>query len=306
MELAAGRETRVDFTLHEVPTVHVRGAIFGILKNQGSQLSLLKRGGSLGGARTARISPDGKFDIAGVTPGSWTLRTDYFEGGTHLTASMPVEVGNSDLDDVAVHFDSGLTVTGNVRIQSKSGAKPNRQSPLFLRSSEPVMASGQFKWAADNTSFTIPDLTPGNYRLDGFPPGPFYVKSATLNGIDILRQEVSIAQSAGPIEIVLSDDSGAIDVQVTGSDDQPLASSGVMFLQDGMPPRIAATAPDGHIKLQALAPGDYRIYAWDDASQVEYADADWMQRYGGGGVSVSLQAGQTAQVTVKQQAVPTQ
>jgi hypothetical protein len=308
MELPAGRETRVDFTLHEVPTVHVRGTISGMPKAQGPLgISLVKPAASPGGARPARINPDGRFDIAGVTPGSWTVSTDYFEGGVRLTARVPVEVGNADLDDVAVHLDSAFTVTGKVRIESKSsGAPANRQFALSLRSSEPMLGTGQIKWGADNASFTIPDVTPGNYRLDAFPPGPFYVKSATLNGVDLLRQEVSIAQSAGPIEIVLSDDSGAIDVQVTGADDQPLASSGVMFLQDGMGPRIAATAPDGHIKLQALAPGDYRIYAWDDAQQVEYADADWMQRYGGGGVSVSLQGGQTAQVTVKQQSVPTQ
>jgi len=166
-----------------------------------------------------------------------------------------------------------------------------------------MVGAGQLKWNADNASFTIPDLMPGNYRLDAFPPGPFYVKSATLNGIDILRQEVSIAQSAGPIEIVLSDDSGAIDAQVTADDDQPLASSAVMLLQDGLRPRIAASGPDGHVKLQGLAPGDYRIYAWDDIQQVEYADTDWMRRYGGGGVSASVQAGQTAQATVKQQTV---
>jgi hypothetical protein len=308
MELAAGRETRVDFTLHEVPAVHVRGTIAGVPKIQGPRISLVKRGGSPGGARPARISPDGKFDIAGVTPGSYTLSTDYFEGGAHLTARVPVDVGNSDRDDVAVHLDSGFPVTGKVRIESKSasqsGAPPaNRQFALSLRSSEPMVGAGQLKWNADNASFTIPDLMPGNYRLDAFPPGPFYVKSATLNGIDILRQEVSIAQSAGPIEIVLSDDSGAIDAQVTADDDQPLASSAVMLLQDGLRPRIAASGPDGHVKLQGLAPGDYRIYAWDDIQQVEYADTDWMRRYGGGGVSASVQAGQTAQATVKQQTV---
>jgi len=308
MELAAGRETRVDFTLHEVPTVHVRGTISGMPKAQGPLgISLVKRAASPGGARPARISPDGRFDIAGVTPGSWTVSTDYFEGGVHLTARLPVEVGGSDLDDVAVHLDSAVTVTGKVRIESKSsGAPANRQFALSLRSTEPMVGAGQIKWNADNASFAIPDLAPGNYRLDAFPPGPFYVKSATLNGLDILRQELSIAQSAGPIEVVLSDDGGAIDAQVTGADDQPLPSSAVMFLQDGLPPRIPITGPDGHVKLQGLAPGDYRIYAWDDVTQVEYADADWMQRYGGGGVSVSLQAGQTAQVTVKQQPIPTQ
>jgi hypothetical protein len=122
-----------------------------------------------------------------------------------------------------------------------------------------------------------------------------------------MREEIPITQSgAGPIDIVLSDDGGVIDAQVTGADDQPVAAAGVMLLQNGLRPRIAATGPDGHVKLQGLAPGDYRIYAWDDVQQVEYADAEWMKRNGGSGVAVTVQAGQTAQVTVKEQTVPAQ
>ncbi len=33
--------------------------------------------------------------------------------------------------------------------------------------------------------------------------------------------------------------------------------------------------------------GDYTIYAWDDPNAVEYADQDWMRRYGGGGLVVT-------------------
>jgi hypothetical protein len=110
----------------------------------------------------------------------------------------------------------------------------------------------------------------------------------------------------GRFDIVLSDDGGVIDAPVTGGDDQPVAAAAVILLQDGLRPRIAMTGPDGHVKLAGLAPGDYRIYAWDDVQQVEYADSEWMKRYGGSGVSVTVQAGQTAQVTVKQQTVPAQ
>jgi hypothetical protein len=235
------------------------------------------------------------------------LSTDYFEADTHLTARVPIEVGSSDVDDVAVHLDSGFAVTGRVRIESKSGNAPiYRQFVLNLRSSDP-RAGFQIKWSADNATFTIPDLTPGNYRLDAVPPSPYYVKSVTLAGRDFMREEIPITQSgAGPIDIVLSDDGGVIDAQVTGADDQPVAAAGVMLLQNGLRPRIAATGPDGHVKLQGLAPGDYRIYAWDDVQQVEYADAEWMKRNGGSGVAVTVQAGQTAQVTVKEQTVPAQ
>jgi hypothetical protein len=305
LSLAAGSEVRMDFTLHEVPTVHVRGVISGMPKNQGVGLTLVRREvtGSVA-SRQARISPDGNFDVAGVTPGSYFLSTDYFDSGTRLKARVPVEVGNADVVDVAVHLDSGFAVTGKVRIESKSGNALNRQFALSLRSAEPL-AGGVIKWSADHSTFTISDLTPGNFRLEALPPAPFFVKSGMLAGHDILGEEVAITQAAGPIDIVLSDDGGALDAQVTGAGNLPVPSSWVMVLRDGGLPRNGMTGPDGHIKLEGLAPGDYRVYAWDDVQQVEYADPGWMQRHGSG-ASVSVQAGQTAKVTLQQQTVPAQ
>ncbi len=59
--------------------------------------------------------------------------------------------------------------------------------------------------------------------------------------------------------------------------------------------------PDGHARVQGLVPGDYRIYAWDDTSKVEYANPAWMQRYGTNVISVSVSASQTAHAVVKEQ-----
>jgi Carboxypeptidase regulatory-like domain len=314
MELPAGRETRVDFTLHEVPTVHVRGTITGLPKNRGAGISLVKRGNGMngnqgpGGARQARIDADGgSFDIAGVTAGAWLLSTDYYDTGVRLMARVPVDVGSSDLEGVAVHLDSGFKVTGAVRIESKAGnAPPGQQFNFNLRPAEPMGGGGQVIWSQDHSTFTINDLMPGAYRFEAFPPGGFFVKSATLAGRDILGEDVPITQSAGPIDVVLSDDAGILDAQVTGVDDQAVQASWVMVMQNGLRPHMARTGADGHIKMNGLAPGDYRVYAWDDFQQVEYANPEWMQRYGGNGASVSVQAGQTAQVSLKQQNVPAQ
>jgi hypothetical protein len=105
---------------------------------------------------------------------------------------------------------------------------------------------------------------------------------------------VPVTQSGGQIDVVLSDDSGSIEGSVEDADGQPAQRAFVMMLQGGRVPRTVTTGPDGHFRMANLAPGDYRIYAWDDFSQVEYADADWMRRNGGRGQTVSVQAGSAA------------
>jgi hypothetical protein len=77
-----------------------------------------------------------------------------------------------------------------------------------------------------------------------------------------------------------------------------------MVLRDGRQPIPLMSSPDGHFKVSGLAPGDYRVFAWDDFTQVEYADPDWMRRNSGSGVAVSVTAGQTVDVKLVQAKVP--
>jgi hypothetical protein len=289
MELPAGRETRVDFSVRQVPAVRIRGTVSGMPKNQGAALTLQQRGPARGpvNARPANITPDGHFEVRGVTPGSYILATDYWEAGSRLTARVPVEVGGSDVEGIAIHLEPGPSIAGSVRVESTTGKTlPDQTWQLYLRSSDPTIGGGQLKWSKDRTTFTIADTTPGTYRLEGTPPPPFYLKSATLGGRDLTREEAPVGQSVGQLEVVIADDSGTIEGLVQDSDGQPPATRAtIMAIQEGRSPRNFPSGADGHFRIANLAPGDYWIYAWDDITQVEYADAEWMKRQGGKGQS---------------------
>jgi hypothetical protein len=306
MDLPAGRETKVDFTLNQVFPVHVRGTVSGLPEGRGIGINLVRRSPN----SDAQVSfssqlRDGKFDFR-VPPGSYMLTADYFEAGKRLTARLPVEAGSSDIDNIAVHLDTGFSVTGIVRVISQaSQTAPISQFGLNLRTTEPNGGTGQVKWDADHTAFSINEMVPGTYRLDVFPPPGLYVKSATLAGQDIFNSEVPISQAAGPVEIVLRDDGGSIEGDVTDSSGQP-ALAGIMLLRNTNRATNLFTQPNGHFKIQNVAPGDYTVYAWDQPNDVEYANPDWMRRYGTGGVAVTVTAGQNAQVKLTGQSVPVQ
>jgi len=301
MELPAGHETRVDFSVRQVPAVRVRGTVTGMPRNQGAAVTLQQRGPSRGAVNTrpANITPDGHFEVRGVTPGSYILATDYWEAGGRLTARVPVEVGGSDVEGIAIQLEPGPSIAGSVRVESATGKTlPDQTWQMYLRSSDPTIGGGQLKWSKDRTTFTIADTTPGTYRLEGAPPPPFYLKSATLGGRDMTREEVVIGQSVGRLEVVVGDDSGAVDGVVQDTDGQPVRAT-VMAIQDGRSPRNITTGTDGHFRIANLAPGDYRIYAWDDITQVEYADSEWMKHQGGNGQSMTVSPGQTASLKLE-------
>jgi hypothetical protein len=303
MDLAAGREAKIDFTMNQMLPVHVRGVITGLPEGRGSGINLVKRSlNSDIGTNLPGAVRDGKFDFR-VPPGPYMLTADYFEAGKRLTARVPIDAGSSDIDNVVVHLDAGFTVTGTVQIVSQSGQTAPPQFAINLRPAEPVNGTGQLKWDADHKTFAINDMVPGSYRLDLFPPAPFYVKSATLAGQDIVNNEIPISQAAGPVEIVLRDDGGSLEGDVVDANGQPVAA-GILLLRGTIRAANGASQANGHFKIRNVAPGDYTIYAWDEPADVQYADTDWMRRNGSGGVSVTVTAGQNQQVKLTEQLVP--
>ncbi|MDQ1470578.1 MAG: hypothetical protein QOJ99_2058 [Bryobacterales bacterium] len=309
MEIA-GNTARVDFTLARVPAVKIRGTLSGS-SGHGVAVSLYKRLPNMAGriGMPATMAADGRFEIRGVTPGQYVLSADYWDSGKRLVARVPVEVGGADLDGVNVSLEPGFSLTGTVRIESKKAtAADPRQINLILKSSDQMAGGGQMTWGKGRDSFTINELTPGNYRLECLPNGPFYLKSATLGGRDISKEEIPITQAAGSVEVVLSDETGALEGQVEDSEGKPIASW-VMVLpasdQAVRQPRNIISGADGHFTVPNLAPGKYQVFAWDDPQQVEYANSDWMQR-NSAPVSVTVEAGQTAQVSkIRQKTIPT-
>jgi len=116
-----------------------------------------------------------------------------------------------------------------------------------------------------------------------------------------MGSDVIIVPGAGPLELVLADDGGTVEGQVTA--DEGPAPAWILLAKDGVPSRNASSDPAGHFKIDNLPPGDYRIYAWDDNSTVEYANPEWLRQHGKG-LAVTVAAGQTIQVKVTRQIAP--
>jgi hypothetical protein len=202
-----------------------------------------------------------------------------------------------------LRIEPGFTVTGTVRVLSATARKldTSQRYAVLLRSTEPGGPGAPVEWNDALTQFTLTDVHSGNYRLDFVLPPPFYLKSATLGGRDMVGSDVMLGPGAGNIEVVVSDDGGTVEGEVS-NDDGPV-TAWVYLERDGMPSRNARADARGHFKIDTLPPGDYKVYAWDDNSKVEYANPDWMV-HNGKGVGVTVDPGQTAQVKLTRQTAP--
>jgi hypothetical protein len=303
MDVAAGYEGRVDLVLSPLATVQVSGVVSGQPEGLPALVALEPRTqiARMSLDLSAHTSADGTFVIRHVPPSLYSVRAT----SGRVSAAAPVDVGPAGVESLQLHLEQGVTVTGTVKIVSATERKLTRDIGAQLVRDVTTDGVAYFSGAAprtgDGTSFRLTDVPPGNYRVQLTPPAPFYVKSVTLGGRDISNSDFMVAPGAGNIEVVLADDGGAVEGDVS-TDDGP-SPAWVLVQKDGVSSRNARTDASGHFKIDNLPPGDYKVYAWDDNSNVEYGNPEWM-RQNGKGVAVSVAPGQTASVKVSRQTAP--
>jgi len=340
LKVDPGRESRVSFTLTPSRGVHIRGTVSGMSMEPGpngiqrfanAQLLRVQGNGISGGGRGGQVQRDGTFDIPAVQPGSYIVRVNQPVTGpgpaNNNFAQASVEVGNSDVDNVLLAFKDGGTLSGAVRFELTNPASSNTSNPNINVNLQPGTPGTpmfgpipQAKWDATHTGFTFENVPAGQYRLNanvagggaafggaamaGGGGGAFsYIKSATLHGQDVTNQPFNLDGTAGPIEVVVSDDAGGVDVTVNDSDGHPVAA-GVLLLSASGQRRILQSHDDGHATAKNLPTGDYRAWAFDDVNSVPYLEPDWMTQNAGPGEKVTITTAGNISLTVKKSETP--
>ena len=326
MPVEAGREVRTAFTLNPMPGAHVRGRASGLpatATRSSVQLIKLPRNLGMGQNMNAQVQTDGSFDIATVAPGSYIAMLNWQTnppGPQPGTVQAPVEVGSSDVDNVQLTYQPGGSLSGAVHYQfSNPATSANPPVTVNLRPNSNNGFVGpipQAQWDSDHLNFDFANVPPGmlfllNASLNGgavsarsVNGSAVYVKSATLRSQDVLNQPFTVQGPAGPVDIVVSDDTGSIDVTVNDSDGHPAIDASVILMSTSGQRRFLISGDDGHAIQKNLPTGDYRAWAFDNSMTVPYAEEDWMNQNAGPGEKVTITSGGAATLTVKRQLAP--
>jgi len=151
-------------------------------------------------------------------------------------------------------------------------------------------------------------LAVGNFPQDfaGFSisvsrlPEGCYVSSIRYGGED-LPESGSMFIPDATVEIAIGTDGGRINGAATGNNDQPQANAVIALIPaDGKRPPLSLWADDqGAFRFTAVAPGDYKLLAFDDVSHDDLANPAFLQRFDSQATPVSLSAGSTASASLK-------
>jgi len=313
-----------------VRTFHVRGVVSNFVAGAGmqGQTRLIPTDPAWPPLQTQLYSNTGKFDYSRVVPGSYILYVQVRPPGATspadaLWATMPLEVREQDIDNLTLVPRAGINLTGRIVVDGLPGDSPQPSTGgLFLGMRPDPLVTQQAPSPSTRVSpdgtFVLAGAIAGNYRvyappllspnnpalLGGLPPSPpglenSYVKSIRVGGTDVLDSGVRLIPVEGlSMEIVLGTNAGILEGRVT-RDGKPAADVTVGMLPNTASARgyrtdmhrTILTDASGHFQLRGLPPGDYKIFAWEDADKDAIMDLDFIRGYEEKGTRIEIADG---------------
>ena len=243
----------------------------------------------------------GDFVLNNVVPGSYTLTAMQSDSGKILSARMPLEVGTSSIEGLALTLAPAAELSGHLKIEGTAGEIKNFRVSLVPRSGfvggggfGPGAQGGTLK--AEN-AFTIANVQPEQYdfRISGVPDGG-YVKAIRVGDADVTESGVDFTGGviSAEVTVLVSMTAAQIDGTVQNDKSEPAPGAFVVAIPEGKRREIdryyatAATDDSGHFTLKNLAPGDYRVYAFDLVENGAYMDPDWVKPFESKGGKVAV------------------
>jgi hypothetical protein len=334
----------VDFTVSEIRAISIRGQAINGATGQplrGVSMVLMSEGMVTPGVPVdhyGKVSDTGAFDFQGIAPGSYVLVAstgalprglpsieDGYPGGAiiqreggrggpanaaapRLVARLPLQVGNSDIDNISLPLQPGFTLSGKISVEGLSAAESAALTAglvIHLQSDPPdivpenhpnqrVQTAATPATVAPDGTFSITTAFNGTYQIGVFNaaklPKGAYVKSARFDEKDVLNPRLVIdALPRSALEIVIATKPGTVEATVTDDKQRPGVAVTVVLVPDTSRAqhydlyRFAVTDDLGHVQMDNLPPGDYTVYASDDDAGGMWWDPNFVKKYEGSG-----------------------
>ena len=310
----------VALTMKSVKAARVSGTVTGADgKPMAPAMLMVMQGDGFNVTMTSggQVKPDGTFSVAGLAPGTYTLRAQRMGPSPNgpETATASLTLNGDDVSDVRLMAAEPTIATGRIVVDPAAAQQlpPTIMLGLFpvsmnLLAGPPPPPTR----VADDLTFELKS-TPGQWRvmLGGFGPSPagWSIRAVRLNGIDVTDTGIDFKPGSEitGLEIEITNKVASVSGLVTDSRDQPSTQyTAIVFSQDKdkwtSSPRYQAVCradQEGRFKVSGLPAGDYYIVAVDRFEPGQQGDPDFLESVRASAKSFSLMDGETKTVDLK-------
>ena len=309
---AGAQVSGINITLMRIRTARVKGHLSTPTGSRQEYVFLLPRAEERPSFMeiNGQLDPKGNFQLDGIVPGSYILFAEGMVEGKRYRARMPLEVRDANIGGIELELQPPAEIQGHVVVEDNGDLK-SKPFQLLLQSRT---ESDQARWLhlQDESTFKIEEtgLYEGPYDvLPGGLPGNFYVKAIRLGEQDVIDTGFDFTpDAAGALTLVLNPNGGQIEGSVTTAKDGPAAGAKVTLIPDESHRSYSSfyktidTDQNGHFAIKGVAPGEYKIYAWEDIEEGAYQDPDFIKPHESAGETVSVK--ELAHETVQLRVIP--
>jgi protocatechuate 3,4-dioxygenase beta subunit len=256
----------------------------------------------------ARSEADGSFDVTGVASGSYQIFASIAGEARTMNGYSETDVADRDVQLAPIAMTPGFKFSGRFLIEGN--VQPGNGGSV----SYPRLGSLPRDPDVGGMLLGLPDFNPlpasdGSFTVDSIPPGVFkvvlqqmpmdgYIKSMRMGSADILNDGLRISGNPGaPLEIVIGVNAGRIAGSVSDTRGNALSNRTVVLVPDlrlrhrSDLYRVVATDIAGKFQMQGIAPGDYKLFAWENVEPGAWQDSEFIQMYESSGQRIRISEG---------------
>jgi len=314
-----------DIIVSPVHGLSVRGVVLNRFNSSTIRtgVSLRSRNSALSFYRNDRSalvdSTTGKFEIHGVPPGSYYLTAETSrdtDDSPYRHARIEVDIGDKDVENLTISLQPVFDLAVHVSIDGRLAEAGEMESMEFILEDFSGWTDGGGPAKLPSPGVLVFTRVPiGDYRFGIFPPFVnslgLYMKSVKFGGIDLMRDELHLDMSpTQPIEVLLGAHPASVFGHVVNGKLEPQANIGVVLVPDVPLRKVwglfksTSTGASGDFQFKRLAPGDYKIFSWENAKPGIWHDPEFLLQYESRGTSVHVDEGGNLTVQVTSIVVP--
>jgi hypothetical protein len=279
--------SNIDFRLRKMPAYHIRGSVSDENARPGAEGRVevatpgLAFGGSIAGAA---LQADGSFDLRGLVNGSYTVSYLRPASEKGFSAGQTVRVSDADLSGVVLAQRPSLDVSGTVTVEGPQPDKVDLRINLVSVQGSSLRRNGGESAGGD---FVMRGVPAQSYQLQisNVPPGK-YVKSIRLGDRENNSGEIDLSEhTSASLSLVLGADGGEVNGMVQNSSGQPAAATQVTLAPateyDARSDLLkrAVTDASGNFQIKDVAPGEYKIFAWESDPEGSSQNAEFRKPF---------------------------
>ncbi len=307
--LAAG-ESRddIEIRLRRGSFFHIRGSVTGLNRIPPSKdpeifsrrhVSATRISGLVNGNQsyTASLHSDGSFEFPGVLSGSYELQAVQGTFESVALGETTVRVDGQDLDNVSIGLVPPHPLKGVVQLDSNEPFDPAGLS-VSLRSVDNLTGVFPATVRSDG-SFEFAQVGAERYRvfLRGTSSPHFYYLKRLRYGDTESPDRTFSAADDQPLTVIVSARGGRLAGAVKGATELSTPPQ-VVLIPDSTDTQQreegtheAVFDQFGAFSIEAIAPGDYHLYAFEKVPDDAWEDPDFLQAISGQGVAVHFEEG---------------